>query len=150
MRNNSTAISGLVVMGVAREEIVGAARTPWGANVRDCRITPFGREGAPQGNRQFYTAGRVRAHQAVNAHITETYWQIGRDIVEFEQGGHVRAEYGKALLTNLSRDLSLRHGKGLSRSNVIYMRLLYLPDREELRRELELTLQEAAEGGDGP
>ncbi len=75
---------------------------------------------------EVYTAGQVRAHQAVNAHITETYWQIGHDIVEFEQGGTVRAEYGKALLTNLSRDLSLRHGKGFSRSNVIYMRLLYL------------------------
>ena len=75
---------------------------------------------------EVYTAGQVRAHQAVNAHITETYWQIGHDIVEFEQGGTVRAEYGKALLTNLTRDLSLRHGKGFSRSNVIYMRLLYL------------------------
>jgi len=47
MRNNSTAISGLVVMGVAREEIVGAARTPWGANVRDCRITPFSDKDLP-------------------------------------------------------------------------------------------------------
>jgi len=73
-----------------------------------------------------YTAGKVRANQAVNACITDTYWQIGRDIVEFEQGGKTRAEYGKALLTNLSRDLCLRHGKGFSRSNVIYMRLLYL------------------------
>lgn len=50
-----------------------------------------------------YTTGRGRAEQAVNAHITATYWQIGRDIVEFEQGGKVRAEYGKALLKNLSR-----------------------------------------------
>lgn len=73
-----------------------------------------------------YTTGQMRATQAVNVHITETYWQIGHDIVEFEQGGNVRAKYGKALLTNLSRDLSLRHGKGFSRSNVIYMRLLYL------------------------
>jgi predicted nuclease of restriction endonuclease-like (RecB) superfamily len=75
---------------------------------------------------EVYTAGQVRAHQAVNAHLTQTYWQIGHDIVEFEQGGHIRAEYGKALLTNLSRDLSSRHGRGFSRSNVIYMRLLYL------------------------
>jgi predicted nuclease of restriction endonuclease-like (RecB) superfamily len=75
---------------------------------------------------EVYTAGQVRAHQAVNTHITETYWQIGHDIVEFEQGGKIRAEYGKALLTNLSRDLSVRHGKGFSRSNVIYMRLIYL------------------------
>ena len=58
--------------------------------------------------------------------MTETYWQIGHDIVEFEQGGKIRADYGKALLTNLSRDLKLRHGKGFSRSNLIYMRLLYL------------------------
>ena len=75
---------------------------------------------------EVYTTGQVRANQAVNAQITETYWQIGHDIVEFEQGGNVRADYGKALLTNLSRDLTLRHGKGFSRSNLIYMRLLYL------------------------
>jgi predicted nuclease of restriction endonuclease-like (RecB) superfamily len=75
---------------------------------------------------EVYTAGQVRAHQAVNAHITETYWQIGHDIVEFEQAGKVRAEYGKALLTNLTRDLSLRHGKGFSRSNVIRIRQFYL------------------------
>ncbi len=75
---------------------------------------------------EVYTTGQARALQAVNVYITETYWQIGRDIVEFEQGGKIRAEYGKSLLTNLSRDLSLRHGKGFSRSNVIYMRLLYI------------------------
>jgi predicted nuclease of restriction endonuclease-like (RecB) superfamily len=70
--------------------------------------------------------GRARALQAVNSHITETYWQIGHDIVEFEQGGKGRAEYGKALLNNLSHDLRVRHGKGFSRSNLIYMRLLYI------------------------
>ena len=75
---------------------------------------------------EVYTNGQVRAHQAVNTCITETYWQIGHDIVEFEQGGKVRADYGKALITNLGRDLKLRHGKGFSRSNLIYMRLLYL------------------------
>jgi predicted nuclease of restriction endonuclease-like (RecB) superfamily len=72
-----------------------------------------------------YTDGRVRAYQAVNTHITETYWQIGQHIVEFEQGGKLKAEYGKALLANLSKDLGLRHGKGFSRSNLVYMRLLY-------------------------
>ena len=75
---------------------------------------------------EVYTAGQVRAHQAVNAQITETYWQIGHDIVEFEQGGKVRAEYGAALLSSLSRDLTLRHGKGFSRSNVIRIRQFYL------------------------
>jgi len=75
---------------------------------------------------EVYTAGRIRAYQAVNAHITETYWQIGHDIVEFEQDGKVRAEYGKALLSTLSRDLTLRHGKGFSRSVVIRIRQFYL------------------------
>ena len=63
---------------------------------------------------------------ALNAQITETYWQIGHHIVEFEQGGKVRADYGKGLLTSLSRDLTLRHGKGFSRSNVIRIRQFYL------------------------
>jgi predicted nuclease of restriction endonuclease-like (RecB) superfamily len=75
---------------------------------------------------EVYTAGRLRAHQAVNSVMTETYWQIGHDIVEFEQRGKVRAEYGKGLLATLGRDLTLRHGKGFSRSNVIRIRQFYL------------------------
>jgi len=75
---------------------------------------------------EVYTTGQMRAHQAVNIHITETYWQIGHDIVEFEQGGKVRADYGTALLANLSRDLKLRHGRGFSRSNVSRFRQFYL------------------------
>ncbi len=73
-----------------------------------------------------YTQGRMQAVQAVNTHITQTYWQVGRQIVEFEQDGKARAEYGKALISKLASDLSLRHGKGFSRSNLVYMRLLYL------------------------
>jgi predicted nuclease of restriction endonuclease-like (RecB) superfamily len=73
-----------------------------------------------------YAAGRSQAQQAVNVVLVETYWQIGRDIVEFEQDGKVRAAYGQGLLTQLSRDLSLLHGKGFSRSNMIRMRQFYL------------------------
>jgi hypothetical protein len=73
-----------------------------------------------------YTQGRLLAVQAVNAHITETYWQVGRHIVEFEQAGKIRAVYGTALINSLAKDLGLRHGKGFSRSNLVYMRLLYL------------------------
>jgi predicted nuclease of restriction endonuclease-like (RecB) superfamily len=75
---------------------------------------------------QVYTAGQLRAHQAVNAQLIETYWQIGHDMVEFEQGGKTRADYGTALLASLSRDLTLRHGKGFSRSNLIRFRQFYL------------------------
>ncbi len=46
-----------------------------------------------------YSQGRARAFQAVNAQLTVTYWQDGQHIVEFEQAGKLRAEYGKALLT---------------------------------------------------
>lgn len=72
-----------------------------------------------------YTQGRVRAVQAVNAQLIETYWQVGRHIVEYEQAGNLRAEYGKALINTLAADLGLRHGRGFSRSNLVYMRLLY-------------------------
>ena len=75
---------------------------------------------------EVYTAGQLRAHQAVNVVMTETNWQIGHDIVEFEQGGKARADYGRGLLGTLSRDLTLRHGKGFSRSNVIRIRQFYL------------------------
>ncbi len=72
-----------------------------------------------------YSAGRSRAMQAVNVELIETYWQIGQHIVEFEQQGKARAEYGKALIGRLAKDLGLRHGKGFSRSNLVYMRLLF-------------------------
>jgi len=70
--------------------------------------------------------GRKQAYQAVNTILVRTYWEIGRRIVEFEQRGKEKAEYGSALLENLSKDLKLRHGKGFSKSNLVYMRLFYL------------------------
>jgi predicted nuclease of restriction endonuclease-like (RecB) superfamily len=73
-----------------------------------------------------YVSGQVRATQAVNIQLLETYWQIGQHIVEFEQGGSSRAEYGKALISNLAKDLSLLHGKGFSASNVKRFRQFYL------------------------
>lgn len=73
-----------------------------------------------------YTQGRVKAVQAVNAQLVQTYWHVGRHIVEFEQAGQVRAEYGKALIDTLAADLGLRHGKGFSRSNLIRFRQFYL------------------------
>jgi len=73
-----------------------------------------------------YTQGQTRAAQAVNAQLVETYWQVGRHIVDFEQAGQARAEYGKALVDTLAADLSLRHGKGFSRSNLIRFRQFYL------------------------
>jgi predicted nuclease of restriction endonuclease-like (RecB) superfamily len=73
-----------------------------------------------------YSQGQVRALHAVNTQLTETYWQVGRHIVDFEQAGNLRAEYGKALINTLAADLGLRHGKGFSRSNLIRCRQFYL------------------------
>ena len=73
-----------------------------------------------------YVSGQVKATQAVNTQLLETYWQIGQHIVEFEQGGNARAEYGKALISTLAKDLSLLHGKGFSASNVKRFRQFYL------------------------
>ncbi|MBQ3760000.1 MAG: hypothetical protein II876_11165, partial [Synergistaceae bacterium] len=71
-------------------------------------------------------SGRSRAAAAVNAEIVMTYWDIGRQIVEFEQGGSAKAEYGSELISRLSRDLTEMFGKGFSHSNLVYMRKLYL------------------------
>lgn len=63
---------------------------------------------------------------SVNNTITETYWQIGKYIVETEQDGKIKAAYGKKLLTTLSHELTLRLGKGYSRPNLNNMRKFYL------------------------
>lgn len=73
-----------------------------------------------------YQHARQNAAIAVNSFLVETYWKIGEHIVEFEQRGKLKADYGKALIDNLSKDLSVSLGKGFSRSNLIYMRLFYL------------------------
>ncbi|MFG6102049.1 PDDEXK nuclease domain-containing protein [Leptothoe sp. EHU-05/26/07-4] len=75
---------------------------------------------------EVYGQGRTQAVRAVNTQLLETYWQIGQYIVEFEQGGSTKSEYGQQLLSSLSKDLKARLGKGFSRSNLVYMRLLYL------------------------
>jgi len=70
--------------------------------------------------------GRKQAAYAVNNILVQTYWQIGKYIVEYEQGGSKKSEYGSKLLDRLSKDLTLAYGKGFSRSNLMYIRKLYL------------------------
>ncbi|MBW8049797.1 MAG: DUF1016 domain-containing protein [Cytophagales bacterium] len=69
--------------------------------------------------------GRENALAAINERLLATYWKIGQYIVEFEQHGLERAEYGTELLKDLSNDLKMRYGKGFSVSNLQYMRLFY-------------------------
>lgn len=78
--------------------------------------------------------GRAQAVQKVNTILVDTYWHVGWRIVEYEQAGQIKAEYGKELLLRLSKDLKAHYGKGFSRSNLQYMRLLYTayPKRQTL------------------
>jgi predicted nuclease of restriction endonuclease-like (RecB) superfamily len=69
--------------------------------------------------------GRQQAAQSVNTILVQTYWRIGQHIVEFEQNGNERAEYGSQLFDRLSKDLTTSYGKGFGRSNLLYMRKLY-------------------------
>ncbi|HEV2483312.1 MAG TPA: PDDEXK nuclease domain-containing protein [Puia sp.] len=87
---------------------------------------------------QLLRAGREKAVQEVNSALVQTYWEIGRYIVEFEQRGNVKADYGSQLFDRLSSDLSTAYGKGFSRSNLLYMRKFYFffPIRETVSHKL--------------
>lgn len=70
--------------------------------------------------------GRGTAYNAVNQAMIETYWQIGKRIVEEEQRGEKRADYGERILENLSLRLTSRYGKGFSIRYLAYFRSFYL------------------------
>lgn len=72
------------------------------------------------------TLGREKVANSVNTILVQTYWEMGKYIVEFEQNGNEKAEYGTQLFERLSRDLTVAYGKGFGRSNLLYMRKLYL------------------------
>jgi predicted nuclease of restriction endonuclease-like (RecB) superfamily len=72
------------------------------------------------------TSGRQQTAYTVNTILVQTYWAIGQHIVEYEQGGNEKADYGSQLLDRLSKDLTAHYGKGFGRSNIFYMRKLYL------------------------
>ena len=69
---------------------------------------------------------RTHAARSVNALMTRTYWEIGHRIVEFEQGGAERSEYGDALIERLAADLTQRFGRGFGVVNLSQMRRFYL------------------------
>ncbi len=64
--------------------------------------------------------------KTINTKIVYTYWAIGKHIVEYEQKGRERADYGSELMKTLSSELLIKLGKGFSRSNLQNMRLFYL------------------------
>jgi predicted nuclease of restriction endonuclease-like (RecB) superfamily len=84
---------------------------------------------------------RNRVYQKANIEMLKAYWNIGRLIVEEEQKGKGRAEYGSFLISNLSERLTLEYGKGFNESNLKYMRQFYqtFEKSHALRGELSWT-----------
>ena len=84
---------------------------------------------------------RKQTYTAVNSAMVQTYWQIGRIIVEHEQNGNLRAEYGKAILEKLSEQLTEEFGKGFDIRNLRNMRNFYFKfqKRNALRSKLSWT-----------
>ena len=85
------------------------------------------------GRSQFYDSvaevlrkARVKSYRAVNFIMVEAYWNVGRMIIEEEQHGKERAEYGKALIRTLSERLTAEFGAGFGASNLAYFRQFYL------------------------
>ena len=91
--------------------------------------------------RQLVGAARREVVQAVNSTMVQTYWHIGRLIVEDEQQGEVRAVYGKQQLQRLSEELTQEFGRGFDVRNLRNMRAVYqaFPNRNALRTELSWT-----------
>ncbi|WP_375562758.1 YhcG family protein [Bernardetia sp. OM2101] len=91
--------------------------------------------------RQIIIDARQKVAKTINFAMVETYWLVGKHIVEEEQNGKHRAEYGKNLLGYLSENLSNEVGKGFDKSNLSNMRKFYtaFPILDALRQELSWT-----------
>ncbi len=72
------------------------------------------------------TESRKNVSSTINRIMIETYWNIGKYIVEFEQNGQAKVAYGKSPLTKLSQILTVRFGRGFSRPNLVNMKKFYL------------------------
>jgi predicted nuclease of restriction endonuclease-like (RecB) superfamily len=91
--------------------------------------------------REIIIQARARVYRAANTALLETYWQIGKLIVEDEQQGRAKATYGKATLKNLANQLTMEFGKGFDERNLNNMRSFYsaFPIWNALRTELSWT-----------
>ncbi len=92
--------------------------------------------------KQILAQARQKAYTAINTTMVEAYWLVGKRIVEEEQNGKERAEYGKKVLENLSTALTSDFGKGFSLRNIRNFRLFYLtfPELPSIRQTLSAEL----------
>lgn len=95
-------------------------------NAKDAKVTEAAYDDVHGSIVGLLEEARGAAARSVNALMTASYWEIGRRIVEFEQGGQERAARGQQLLQRLSADLAARFGRGFSVDNLEQMRLFYL------------------------
>jgi len=106
------------------------------------RTDPTGADAAYRTIAEILQTARATAYRAVNEVMVQAYWRIGRVIVEEEQRGKKRADYGRALIEELAERLTVNFGKGFDKSNLWHMRKFYLtfPDiLDAVRRELSWT-----------
>lgn len=91
--------------------------------------------------RELIQQGRQRALRAVDLVQVQTGWEIGRHIVEFEQGGEARAAYGQKLLPRLAEVLTRELGRGFDERNLRHMRAFFqaFPIWNAVRTELSWT-----------
>jgi predicted nuclease of restriction endonuclease-like (RecB) superfamily len=91
--------------------------------------------------RELISQARQQVLRSVDVVQVQTYWQVGRHIVEFEQGGQDRAAYGKQLLNRLAQSLTLEFGKGFDERNLRNMRAFFqqFPNWNAVRSELSWT-----------
>ena len=84
---------------------------------------------------------RARAWKAVNSAMVVSYWEIGHIIIDEEQKGKSRAEYGKKIISGLAQRLSAEFGKGFDERNLWFIRSFYVayPKMNALRSELSWT-----------
>ncbi len=89
--------------------------------------------------RTLITEARAQVRHTINQAMVQTYWQIGQLIVEHEQQGETRAQYGKAQLKQLSARLTDEFGKGVDVTNLRNMRRFYLAFAKRETLSLELS-----------
>jgi predicted nuclease of restriction endonuclease-like (RecB) superfamily len=91
--------------------------------------------------RELLIKSRTQLQQTVNTAMVQTYWHVGRLIIDDEQSGQSRAEYGKQQLEQLAQQLKTEFGKGFDVTNLRNMRRFYLlyPIRDSVRLELSWT-----------
>jgi len=91
--------------------------------------------------RELIQEARQKVLRAADVIQVQTCWEIGQHIVEYEQGGATRADYGKRLLPSLAETLTAEFGRGFDTTNLRHMRGFFLafPIRDALRRELSWT-----------